>query len=226
MFPPVSLPGADERPRERLLRHGPAVLTDAELLAIVLRTGTPGRPVVALAGEVLSRFGGLRGLLSAEPPALSGVPGLGMAKVCQVLSVLELARRAMREDLVRECALDHPARVKQYCLALLGHREIEHCIALFLDSRLRLIATGEVARGTLSQASVYPREVVRDALRHHAAALILAHNHPSGQAQPSEADERLTRHLRQALALVDVRLLDHLIVAGGEAISMLERGQL
>lgn len=226
MFPPLSPLAADERPRERLLRHGPAVLTDAELLAIVLRTGTPGRPVVALAGEVLSRFGGLRGLLSAEPPALSSVAGLGMAKVCQLLSVLELARRAMREELARECALDHPASVKQYCLALLGHREIEHCVALFLDSRLRLIATGEVARGTLSQASVYPREVVRDALRHHAAALILAHNHPSGQAQPSEADQRLTRHLRQALALVDVRLLDHLIVAGGEAISMSERGQL
>jgi DNA repair protein RadC len=221
--PPIA---TDERPRERLLRHGTTVLTDAELLAIVLRTGTPGRPVVTLARDILARFGGLRGLLSARAEALAEVPGLGMAKTCQVLSVLELARRALHEDLIQGCALDQPDRVKQYCIALLGHREIEHCIALYLDNRLRLIATGEVARGTLSQASVYPREVVRDALRHHAAALILAHNHPSGLALPSQADERLTQHLKQALALVDVRLLDHLIVAGGHALSMAEHGRV
>jgi DNA repair protein RadC len=219
--PPVH---ADERPRERLLRHGAAVLTDAELLAIVLRTGTPGRPVVTLARDILAHFGGLRGLFCAGSEALGRVHGLGAAKSCQLLSVLELARRAMREELVAGSALDQPGRVKQYCVALLGHHEIEHCVALYLDNRLRLVATAEVARGTLSQASVYPREVVRDALRHHAAALILAHNHPSGLALPSAADERLTRHLKQALALVDVRLLDHLIVAGGVALSMAEQG--
>ncbi|ANN67885.1 RadC family protein [Bordetella bronchialis] len=215
-----------ERPRERLLRHGAAVLTDAELLAVVLRTGTAGRPVVALAHDILEHFGGLRGLFAAGATPLGQVRGLGSAKICQLLSILELARRALREDLAQTCALDQPARVKQYCVALLGHREVEHCIALYLDNRLRLIATAEVARGTLSQASVYPREVVRDALRHHAAALILAHNHPSGLALPSDADERLTRHLKQALALVDVRLLDHLIVAGGAALSMAEQGRM
>ncbi|OZI19576.1 hypothetical protein CAL26_18385 [Bordetella genomosp. 9] len=220
-----SVPDA-ERPRERLLRHGAAVLTDAELLAIVLRTGTPGQPVVALAHEILTHFDGLRGLFGASADALVRIRGLGLAKTCQLQSVLELARRAMREELTEGCALDQPGRVKQYCVAMLGHHEVEHCIALYLDNRLRLIATGEVARGTLAQASVYPREVVRDALRHHAAALILAHNHPSGLAVPSDADERLTRHLRQALALVDVRLLDHLIVAGGAALSMAEQGRM
>ncbi|AOB32028.1 hypothetical protein AKI39_16925 [Bordetella sp. H567] len=225
LAPTHALPDT-ERPRERLLRHGAAVLTDAELLALLLRTGTPGRPVIALAHDILAHFGGLRGLFGAGADALGRVHGLGSAKVCQLSSILELARRAMREELAESCALDQPDRVKQYCVALLGHHDIEHCIALYLDNRLRLIATGEVARGTLSQASVYPREVVRDALRHHAAALILAHNHPSGLALPSEADERLTRHLRQALALVDVRLLDHLIIAGGAALSMAEQGRM
>lgn len=226
MLTPVPSVPDMERPRERLLRHGAAVLTDAELLAVILRTGTPGRPVIALAHDVVAHFGGLRGLFGAGADTLARVHGLGNAKICQLLSVLELARRAMREELAEGCALDQPGRVKQYCVALLGHHEIEHCIALYLDNRLRLIATGEVARGTLSQASVYPREVVRDALRHHAAALILAHNHPSGLAIPSDADERLTRHLKQALALVDVRLLDHLIIAGGAALSMAEQGRM
>lgn len=218
--------GISERPRERLLRHGAGVLTNPELLAIVLRTGSPGRHVVDLARLLIGQFGSLRELFSATPETLGNIPGLGAAKICQLLSVLELARRAMEEDLIRGCALDHPTRVKQYCVALLGHHTIEHCIALYLDNRLRLLATGEVARGTLSQASVYPREVVRDALRHHAAALILAHNHPSGVAEPSEADLRLTQHVSRALALVDIRLLDHLIVAGGRAVSLAETGQI
>jgi DNA repair protein RadC len=226
MLPLTPSPQADERPRERLLRHGAAVLTDAELLAVVLRTGTPGRPVIALAHAILAHFGGLRGLFCAGAETLGQIHGLGNAKTCQLLSVLELARRAMREELAEDCVLDHPDRVKRYCVALLGHHQIEHCVALFLDNRLRLIATAEVARGTLAEAPVYPREVVRDALRHHAGALILAHNHPSGLALASEADERLTRHLKQALALVDVRLLDHLIVAGGIAVSMAEQGRL
>ncbi len=219
-------PCKPEQPRERLLRHGAAVLSDAELLAVILRTGMPGRPVMALAQQIIHRYGGLRGLLAAPPETLRAVPGLGAAKTCQLLSVLELARRAMQEDLVQGRALDQPDRVKQYCLALLGHREIEHCLALYLDSGLRLIGTGEIARGTLTKAAVYPREIVRDALRHNAAALILTHNHPSGRAEPSEADLRLTRHARRALALVEIHLLDHLIVAGGAVTSLAERRKL
>jgi DNA repair protein RadC len=190
----------------------------------VLRTGTPGRPVVELARQILVHFGGLRALFAATPQTLRRIPGVGAAKTCQLLSVLELARRTLQEELAQGCALDNPGRVKQYCLTLLGQREIEHCIALYLDNGLRLIATGEVARGTLTQASVYPREIVREALRHHAAAIILAHNHPSGAPDVSPADERLTTHLKQALALVDVRLLDHLIVAGNQVVSLAESG--
>lgn len=220
------LSAAAERPRERLLRHGPGVLTDAEILAVMLRTGTPGCNAVELGRRLLTQFGGLRALLSAGRDEMQRVPGLGQAKICQLLAVLELARRALEEDLARGRALDQPARVKQYCAAILGHRRVEHCLALYLDSQYRLIASEDIARGTLTQASVYPREVVRAALRHHAAALILAHNHPSGVAQPSMADHRLTQHLKQALALVDIRLLDHLIVAGGQTVSLAELGQL
>jgi DNA repair protein RadC len=215
-----------ERPRERLLRHGAAALQNAELLAIGLRTGVPGLNVLDLSGRLLERFSGLRGLLGATPEELLAVPGLGIAKACLLAAILELAKRAVEEELTRHSTLDHPARVKQYCKVTLAHRRVEHCIALYLDSQLRLIASGELARGTLSQASVYPREVVREALRHHAAALIVAHNHPSGLAEPSAADQAFTRHLKQALALVDVSLVDHLIVAGDEVASMAELGRL
>lgn len=223
--PPPPLPAA-ERPRERLLQHGAAVLTDAELLAIMLRTGTTGLGAVALGHALLGRFGGLRALLAASPKELGQVPGLGSAKISQLLAVRELGRRSLHEDLRRECALDHPERVKQYCAVQLADRKVEHCLALYLDSRYRLIASEEISRGTLSQTSIYPREVVRSALHHHAAALILAHNHPSGSSEPSAADHAVTRHLKAALALVDVRLLDHLIVAGNQAVSLAELGQL
>ncbi|WP_233237684.1 DNA repair protein RadC [Bordetella sp. LUAb4] len=215
-----------DKPRERLLRDGPTALSDAELLAVVLCTGLPGRPVLALARQIIDHYGGLRGLLAATPDTLRATPGLGTAKTCQVLSVLELAHRAIHEELAHGRVLDQPDRVKQYCLSLLGHRKVEHCLALYLDSGLRLIATGEVARGTLNKAAVYPREIVRDALRHHAAALILTHNHPSGRAEPSESDLRLTRHVRRALALVEIHLLDHLIVAGATVMSLAEHGKL
>ncbi|AVJ27000.1 RadC family protein [Achromobacter spanius] len=221
----VRLPKQD-RPRERLLRHGAASIQDAELLAVALRTGIPGLNVVDLCRQLLARFGGLRGLLSTSPQDLMAIAGLGSSKACTLAALLELARRALEEDLVRDASMHHPARVKQYCKAALGHLQVEHCIALFLDAQLRLIATGELARGTLSQAAVYPREVVREALRHHAAALIVAHNHPSGVASPSAADRTFTRHLKEALALVDVRLVDHLIVAGGSAVSLAELGCL
>ncbi len=217
---------AQDLPRERLLRHGPATLTDTELLALALRTGTRGRNVVELGRALIRHFQGLRGLFSATPEELAAFPGVGIAKACVLTAVLELARRTIEEDLVRGNALSHPERVKQYCMTALGHRVVEHCIALYVDNQLNFIASGELTRGTLAQASVYPREVVREALRHHAAALIIAHNHPSGVAQPSNADRILTQRLKQALALVDVRLVDHLIVAGGAVVSMAEGGDL
>ncbi|MGB6104533.1 MAG: DNA repair protein RadC [Pusillimonas sp.] len=215
-----------ELPRERLLAHGAHVLTSPELLAIILRTGTRGCDVVSLGRKLIEQFDGLRGLLSADAQSLMAVPGLGTAKTCELLAINELNRRALEENLKTGHALDQPQRVKHYCTAKLGHLAVEHCMALYLDSQFRLITTEEISRGTLTQASVYPREVIKSGLRHHAAALILAHNHPSGVAEPSEADLALTRHLKHALALVDIRLLDHLIVTGSGAVSLAERGQI
>lgn len=224
---PTHIPGTKpERPRERLLAHGAHVLTSPELLAIILRTGIKGCDAVSLGRALIERFNGLRGLLSADAQTLLSIPGLGMAKTCELLAINELNRRALEEDLKAGQALDQPQRVKHYCTATLGHLRVEHCMALYLDSQFRLIIAEEISRGTLTQASVYPREVIKAGLRHHAAALILAHNHPSGIAEPSEADLALTRHLKNALALVDIRLLDHLIVTPGGAVSLAERGQI
>lgn len=216
----------DERPRERLLQHGARVLTDSELLAVVLRTGLPGCPVLELSRQLLTRFGGVRGLLSATPQQLQETPGLGPAKASQLIAVLELTRRSFAEQMNREHVLNRPDLTQAYCQAQLAHHSVEVCLALYLDNRLRLIACEELSRGTLAQATIYPREVVRAALRHHAATVILAHNHPSGLAEPSAADRQLTRHLSQALALVDIRLADHIIVAGHVAISMAARGEM
>ena len=215
-----------ERPRERLLRHGAQALTSAELLAILLRTGTRGRNAVTMGHQMIDHFGGLRRLLAAESAALLAFPGMGAAKTCELLAVQELSRRAIEEPLRTGRTLSQPERVKQFCALRLAHLRVEHCIALFLDSQLQLIECSEIARGTLSHASIYPREVVKAALGHHAAALILAHNHPSGLAEPSAADVTLTRQLKQALALVDVRLLDHLVVGATEVVSLAERGQV
>ncbi len=215
-----------ERPRERLLAHGAHVLTSAELLAIILRTGIKGCDAVSLGHRLIKEFNGLRGLLSADSAILLGITGLGTAKTCELLAINELNRRALEEDLKSGQALDQPQRVKHYCTAKLGHLAVEHCMALYLDSQFRLITAEEISRGTLTQASIYPREVIKAGLKHHAAALILAHNHPSGVSEPSEADLALTRHLKHALALVDIRLLDHLIVTASGAISLAERGQL
>jgi DNA repair protein RadC len=217
---------AAERPRERLFLHGPAQLSDAELVAVYLRTGVAGKSAVELARELVGRFGGLAGLLNASLAALCETKGLGEAKAAQLAAVLEMARRCLREQLRAGVALNSPAAVREYLSLTLAAREHEVFVALFLDAQHRVIAVEELFRGTLTQTSVYPREVVKAALHRNAAALILAHNHPSGVAQPSQADELLTRSLREALALVEVKVLDHFIVAGDQTLSFAERGLL
>ncbi len=221
-----STPPGAERPRERILAHGPGVLSSAELLAIILRTGMTGCSAVELARSLLQEFGGLRRLLSADAKSLLSIKGLGLAKTAEIMAINELSRRALEEELKFGQSMSRPELVKKYCTLRLGHLYVEHCIALFLDSQYRLIACEELSRGTLTQASVYPREVIKACLHHHAAAMILAHNHPSGVAEPSSADLHLTQHLKKALALVDVRLLDHLIVTPNGATSLAEMGQL
>lgn len=215
-----------ERPRERLLAHGPQALTDAELLAIFLRTGVAGASALDLARELLRRFEGLTGLIAANLEDFSQTKGLGAAKYVQLQAALELARRAIDEGLRRDTVLNSPQRVRQYLQLQLARREREVFAVLYLDSQNRLLKCEELFRGTLTQTSVHPREVVKQALRHNAAGVILAHNHPSGVAEPSRADELLTRALKDALALVEVRVLDHLIVAGNATVSFAERGLL
>lgn len=214
------------RPRERLLQSGPSALSDAELLAIVLRTGYVRRPVLELAQSLLDNLGGLRGLLATDIQHLRRQNGIGIAKACEILAISEINKRALHQGLKVGPVMNHPHLVKDYCIARLGHLTIEHCMALYLDNQLHLITSEEVSRGTLTQASVYPRELVKSALKHHAAAIILAHNHPSGVRQPSEADLHLTQQLQRALALVDVRLIDHLIVTAGHASSLAELGKM
>lgn len=215
-----------ERPRERLLALGAQALTDAELLAIFLRTGVQGRSAVDLARTALSEAGGLNPLLALDLARFSALPGLGPAKYAQLQAVIELARRALGEELSERAALDSPAQVRQFLSLRLGRLDQEVFLALFLDAQNRLIADEVLFTGTLTQTSVYPREVVKRALAHNAASLILAHNHPSGLAEPSRADELLTAALKSALALVDVRVLDHLVVAGNRSVSFAERGLL
>jgi len=211
-----------ERPRERLLALGPGALADAELLAILLRTGAKGKSAVDLARELLGRYGSVSALL--ETGTGEKAPGLGSAKLAQLKAALELARRALREEISTRDALTSPRAVRDYLRLALGGREQEVFVVLLLDAQHRVIATEELFRGTLTQTSVYPREVVKCALRHNAAAAIFAHNHPSGVAEPSHADEILTRSLKSALALVDVQVLDHFIVAGTRTMSFAERG--
>lgn len=214
-----------ERPRERLLAEGPAVLTDAELVAILLRSGVRGKSAVELAREMLARYGGVKRMLEAGAE-LSEIKGLGPAKTAQFAAALELARRSLQQELKQERALTSPGAVSDYLRLKLGGLEHEVFVCIWLDAQHRVVATQESFRGTLTQTSVYPREIVKAALRANAAAVIFAHNHPSGVAQPSQADELLTRTLKEALALVDVKVLDHFIVAGNQAISFAERGLL
>ena len=215
--------GADERPRERFERFGAAALTDAELVALVLGSGTRGASALDLAREALERRGGLLGIVGATA---SRPRGFGAARAARLAAGVEIARRAAREALRRGGVLTSPDAVRDYLRLVLAAREIEVFMALFVDSQHRLIAAEELFRGTLSQTSVYPREIVKAALRHNAAAVIFAHNHPSGVAEPSRADELLTQSLKAALALVDVRTLDHFVVAGGQVVSFAERGLL
>lgn len=217
---------AGERPREKLIKQGPRVLSDAELLAIFLRTGIAGRSAVSLARDLLVQFGSISALLNADFDMFCAVKGLGPAKYAQLQSVLELARRHLGEQLSREQVFTNPQAVRQFVRAHFQGYQREVFLCLFLDTQHRLIVAEELFQGTIDGASVYPREVVKKALLHNAAALIFAHNHPSGVAEPSGDDERITRCLREALGLVDIRVLDHIVVGASEEVSLAERGLL
>jgi DNA repair protein RadC len=217
---------ARERPREKLLAHGPRTLSDAELLAIFLRTGVRGASAVDLGRELLAHCGSLSGVFGAAPQKLTAVPGLGTAKYAQLQAAFELARRTLGESMAAGDALSSPSTVRDYLRLSLGGRGHEVFLAVLLDAQNRVIAEEELFRGTLTQTSVYPREVVKCALRYNAAAVIFAHNHPSGVAEPSQADRTLTETLRRSLALVDVRVLDHFVVGRDEVASFAERGML
>ena len=212
-----------ERPRERLLAQGAGSLSDAELLAVILRTGLPGKSAVEFGRELLERFKGIAGLFASD---LRNVKGLGPAKRAQFEAVLELARRSLKEELQTVSALTSPGAVRDYLRLAIADRAHEVFVCLWLDAQHRVLACEELFRGTLTQTSVYPREIVKAGLKANAAAVIFAHNHPSGVAQPSQADELLTRNLKEALSLVDIKVLDHFIVAGRQTLSFAERGLL
>ncbi len=216
----------DARPREKLLARGAGALSDAELLALLLRTGMAGKNVVAMAQEIVDNFGGISGLLHADAKALASIKGLGPAKQAELLAVVELSRRALQEQLSEKTILDVPATLLDFVRLKIGSKPYESFMVLFVDATQKLIATEELFRGTLTTTSVYPREVALRALHHHAAAVILAHNHPSGDVQPSHADQSLTSKLRSALGLLDITVLDHVIVSQTKALSMAAEGLL
>ena len=215
-----------ERPRERLHAHGIGALSDAELLALIIGSGGAGRNAVDVARNLLTRLGGLSRVLCAPCDVLASVSGIGAARAAQLATVLELAKRVLAAEAAQCDALASPQAVRDYLRLTLAARPYEVFLGLYLDSQNRVLAAEELFRGTLAQTSVYPREVVKAALSHNAAAMIFAHNHPSGVAEPSRADELLTQALRQALALVDIRTLDHFVVAGTRLVSFAERGLL
>lgn len=215
---------SDRRPREKLLMRGANALCDAELLALILRTGTREKNAIDLGEELLSRCGGIHQLLEATPRQLTGIKGIGLAKRTQLLAILELARRALATTMRQHTVLSSSSQVKDFLRLLLAQKNYEVFVCLFLDIQNRLIKTEELFRGSISEAAVYPREIVRQALYHNAAALIVAHNHPSGKAKPSEMDIELTRELRQSMQLIDVTLVDHVIVADKAIYSFAEAG--
>jgi DNA repair protein RadC len=215
-----------ERPREKLIARGAESLSDAELLAIFLRVGVPGKTAVDMARELLGHFGSLTRLFAASRDECVAVYGLGDAKYAQLQAVLEMSRRALSEAMQDRDSLSSPAAVRDFLRLRLGGLDHEIFMGVFLDAQNRVVRSEELFRGTLTQTSVYPREVVKRALAHNAAGIILAHNHPSGVAEASQSDRWLTDQLRQALALVDVKVLDHFIVAGNHSVSFAERGWL
>jgi len=217
---------AAERPREKLLAMGSAALSDAELLAIFLRTGVTGKSAVDLARHLLNQFGGLRALLSADREHFSEALGLGPAKYAQLQAVLEMGRRHLAENMVRESALEGPRAVREYLKAMLRDEPHEVFGCLFLDSKHKVLVFERLFTGSINSASVYPRQVVKRALANNAAAVILCHNHPSGVTRPSQADRELTHRLKQALGLIEVEVLDHIIIGEGEPLSMVEYGWL
>ncbi len=217
---------AAERPREKLLMRGAAALSDAELLAIFLRTGVRGKSAVDLARELLVEFGGLRPLLEADLQRFCRGSGLGEAKYVQLQAVLEMSSRHLQQGLERGDALTSPAQTRRFLSSRLRHLEREVFMVLYLDNRHRMIAFEELFKGSINSAEVHPRELIKLVLHFNAAAVILAHNHPSGIAEPSQADREITQRLRAALALVDVRLLDHMVVGDTEVISLAELGCL
>ncbi len=215
---------ASERPREKLIELGAEALSDAELLAIFLRVGVTGKSAVDLARDLLNQFGSLNGIFAATEHELSQVHGIGTSKYVQLQAIFEMSRRALSEQLQTRDVLNSPQAVRDYLVLKLGSLTKEVFLVLFLDTQNRLLATEEMFSGSLKETSVYPREVVKRVLHHNAAAVIFAHNHPSGIAQQSQADELITKQLKQALALVDVRVLDHFIVAGNHTLSFSEKG--
>lgn len=224
--PPIPLWHESERPREKLLRFGAAALSEAELLAILLQTGIKGRSALDMARVLLGEFRSLRGLLTADRQAVCRTPGLGFAKYALLQASLELSRRHYAELMQTGPPLSNPRATREYLRARLRDRDHEVFCCMFLDNRHRIIAFEEIFRGTIDGASVHPRDVVKLALARNAAAVILAHNHPSGIAEPSQADEMITGRLRDALALVDIRVLDHIVVGDGSTVSFAERGLL
>ncbi|MBR7799994.1 RadC family protein [Undibacterium fentianense] len=216
----------EQRPRERLIKLGPSALSDAELLSVFLRVGVKGKSAVDLGRDMLTHFGSLRGLFGANLTEFSKIHGLGSAKYAQLHAVLELAMRSISEELQVSSSLSSPHAVRQYLQLEIGNKQYESFTVLFLDVKNRLIIAKEMFRGSLSHASVYPREVVKSALSHNAASVILAHNHPSGSFEPSSADLSLTQTLKAALGLVDIRVLDHFIVASNTVYSFAENGQI
>lgn len=217
---------ASERPREKLIELGATSLSDAELLAIFLRVGVVGKSAVDLARDLLTQFGSLNGIFAASEVELSQVHGIGSSKYVQLQAIFEMSRRALNEEMQHRDVFQSPQHVRDYLILRLGALKQEVFLVMFLDAQNRLSATEEMFSGTLTQTSVYPREVLKRAMHHNAASVIFAHNHPSGIAKQSSADELLTGQLKQALALVDVRVLDHFIVAGNQTLSFAERGLL
>lgn len=211
-----------ERPREKLIAQGAAALSNAELLAIFLRTGVKGSSAVDVGRKLINHFGSLRALLSAPAQALRVVHGLGNAKIAQLHAISELVHRSLAEELKESSFFESPSAVRNYLKLLIGTRQQEIFVCLYLDARHRLICAQEVAHGSLTRATIYPREIVREALQLHAASIIIAHNHPSGETMPSDADKELTRVLHMVLKVMDIRLLDHFIVSNNKILSFSE----